>query len=54
MIVNVIGRKIRPVCSGDRPKTCCRYSELTNHIGKSAALNSKTMVLATRSGRPAP
>ena len=50
MIVNVIGRKIRPVCSGERPSTCCRYRELTNHIGNSAALNSSTIVLAVRSG----
>ena len=46
MIVSVIGRKMRPVCSGERPSTCCRYSELTNHIGNSAALNSSTIVLA--------
>ena len=24
MIINVIGRKTRPVCSGERPSTCCR------------------------------
>ena len=50
MIINVIGRKIRPVSSGERYSTCCRYSELTNHIGNSDALNSSTMLLATRSG----
>ena len=50
MIVNVIGRNIRPVSSGERPSTCCRYSELTNHIGNSAALKSSTMLLAVRSG----
>ena len=24
MIINVIGRNMRPVCSGERPSTCCR------------------------------
>ena len=24
MIVSVIGRKMRPVCSGESPSTCCR------------------------------
>ena len=50
MITSVIGRKIRPVCSGERYSTCCRYSELTNHIGNSDALNSSTMLFAIRSG----
>ena len=50
MIVSAIGRNVRPACSGDRPSTCCRYSELTNHIGNSAALNSSTIVFALRSG----
>ena len=50
MIVSVIGRNVRPVCSGDSPSTCCRYSELRNHIGNSAALNSSTILLATCSG----
>ena len=50
MITSVIGRNMSPVCSGDRPSTCCRYSELTNHIGNSDALNSSTMLLAIRSG----
>ena len=50
MIVSAIGRKVSPAWSGERPSTCCRYSELTYHIGKSAALNSSTMLLATCSG----
>ncbi len=50
MITSVIGRKIRPVCSGESQSTCCRYRELTNHIGNSDALNSSTMLLAIRSG----
>jgi hypothetical protein len=49
MITNVIGRNTRPVSSGDRYSTCCRYRELTNHSGNSDALNSSTMLLATRS-----
>ena len=49
-ITTVIGRNTSPVLSGDRYSTCCRYSELTNHIGNSDALNSSTMLLAIRSG----
>src|SRR5262249_26914757 len=40
MIVSAIGRKVRPAWSGERPSTCCRYSELMYHMGNSAALNS--------------
>ena len=47
MIVSAIGRNAGPACSGESPSTCCRYSELTNHIGNSAALNSSTITLAT-------
>ena len=46
MIVSAIGKKASPACNGDKPSTCCRYSELTNHIGNSAALNASTMPLA--------
>ena len=46
MIVRAMGRKVRPARSGDRPSTCCRYSELTYHMGNSAALNRITLVLA--------
>ena len=49
-IVSAIGRNTRPVVSGDRASTCCRYSEPMYHIGNSAALNSSTITLTTRSG----
>ena len=42
MIVNAIGRNVSPALSGESPSTCWRYSELMNHIGKSAALKTIT------------
>ena len=48
-ITSAIGRNTRPVESGERSSTCCRYSELTNHIGKMAALNRRTIPLTARS-----
>ena len=49
-ITSAIGRNTRPVESGDRASTCCRYSEPMYHIGNMAALNSSTIALTTRSG----
>ena len=50
MITTAIGKNARPALSGERPSTSCRYSELTNHIGNSAALKTNTIVFASASG----
>ena len=44
-IVSAIGRKTRPVSSGDSASTCCRYSEQLNHITNSEELKSSTIRL---------
>ena len=51
MIISARGRKVRPASSGDSPRTSWRYSELTYHMGNSAALNRITIPLATLSCR---
>jgi hypothetical protein len=47
MMTSVMGKKAMPVESGDSPSTCWRYRELTYHMGKSDALNKRTMALAS-------
>ncbi len=49
MMASAMGKNARPAFSGESPSTSWRYSELTNHIGNTAALNRNTIRFASES-----
>ena len=51
MIANVIGRKLRPASIGEKPRTCCRYSDTKYHIANTEDPSRKTTRFAAVSVR---